>query len=120
MDGHEVTCPGGCGIIIDHETGEARHICASTPKISVDRGDGKMDEMTLEDFTANYTPKNKIGPETKVSITCIDLDSSVLAQVLQKISSNEITVSERIANQKLNFTLTNTTLAEIMKSSGFA
>jgi hypothetical protein len=119
-DGHEVTCPGGCGVLVDHETGEAYIMCASTPKISVDRGDGKMDEMTLEDFTANYTPKNKIGPETKVSFTCIDLDSSVLAEVLQKISPNEITVSERIANQKLNITLRNTTLAEIMKSSGFA
>jgi hypothetical protein len=74
--------------------------------------------MTLEDFTANYTPKTKIGPETKMSFTCVDLDSSVLAAVLQKLSPNEITVSEKIAHKKLNLTLTNTTLSEIMNSSG--
>lgn len=120
MDGHQVTCPGGCGVLVDHDTGEAILMCASTPKISVNRGDGKMDEMTLDDFTTNYTPKNKIGPETKVSFTCEDLDSSVLAAVLQKFSPIESAFAERRANTKLNFTLKNTTLAEIMKSSGFA
>ena len=22
MDGHQVTCPGGCGVLVDHDTGE--------------------------------------------------------------------------------------------------
>jgi hypothetical protein len=120
MNGYEMDCgPGrGCGVlVVDGEPG-AIMTCCSKPNISVRRSDGKTDEMTLEDFTANYTPKTKIGPETKMSFTCVDLDSSVLAAVLQKLSPNEITVSEKIAHKKLNLTLTNTTLSEIMNSSG--
>lgn len=86
--------------------------CPIQPKVEVRRSAGKTVEMSLADFTANYTPKNELRPESKVSFTCEDLDSSILAEVLQKISPNEITVPERRSNKKLNFTLKNTTLAE--------
>jgi len=118
--GWSITCPEGmgCGVIVVDGTDDFVMICGSKPKIEVNRGDGKTVEMTLEDFIANYTPKNKIGLETKMSFNCVNLNSSLLAQVLQKISPNEITVSERIANKKLNLTLTNTPLSEIVNSAG--
>ena len=122
--GSFITCSGGCGclVVAEPEEGDvdAYCMCGSKPKIELRTRAGKTVEMTLEDFTANYAPKNKLSPETKVSFTCGNLHSSVLAGVLQKSSPNKITVSERIANTKLNFTLSNTTLAEVIKSSGFA
>ena len=132
--GCPITCPGGCYclIVLDPEPGDDSEYCGcvggfimspedpSQPKIEVRRSSEKSVEMSLADFSANYTPKNKLRPETKVSFTCEDVDSSILAEVLQKISPNEITVPERIADKKLKLTLKNTTLAEVMRSSGFA
>ena len=127
-----MTCAGGCYCltVLEPEQGDDIAYCGcarvmspedpSQPKIEVRRSAGKSVEMSLADFSANYTPKNKLRPETKVSFTCEDVDSSILAEVLQKISPNEITVPERIADKKLKLTLKNTTLAEVMRSSGFA
>ena len=140
VDGCAIRCPGGCYclVVLDPEPGDDSEYCgcvggfimspedsshpeeSSQPKIEVRRSSEKSVEMSLADFSANYTPKNKLRPETKVSFTCEDVDSSILAEVLQKISLNEITVPERIADKKLKLTLKNTTLAEVMRSSGFA
>lgn len=125
MDGCDYEyCEDGCYCLHvldpDEEERDFYCYCDGVEMIKIISAGGKTVEMTLADYIANHTPKSKLNPQTKVSITCSDLDPSPLAKMLETLLPNKIGVSQGLANKKLNFTLKNTTLGEIVTSSGFA
>jgi len=118
-----ISCSGGCGCVFIHSgedgvQGECRCEC-----YDIDNSTGKV-KVSIGDVVKyipirRYKPKFKTTAQTTMNVCASNFPAAALAQILDRILPDKILVPAKQTNVRIGLRSRNSTVSEIVKSSGF-
>jgi hypothetical protein len=114
-----ISCSGGCGCVFIHSgedgvQGECICECYDT-----DNSTGKVSIGDVVKYIPIRRYKFKTTAQTTMNICASNFPAAALAQILDRILPDKILVPAKQTNVRIGLRSRNSTVSEIVKSSGF-